>query len=253
MRDGRRIHYTPPLGLHPRLGDLLYARVRAAMQQYGLGPGELAVAVIGHGTRREPRSRGAARQQSRSLAARLPGVAVLDAFLDDEPSIASIYERTDRPAILAIPWFVAQGSHVSSDVPRELGLSPGGATGGIRHGRSVYYLGTPGTADEICNLILDLARDCEPSVGTGKTGSVWSAFPRRGARSPGQELRRQRELTFGELRLTETLVRPDSDDCDGETVSSPAQLRRLVREGPFRPLPEARGLPAGWQVEIEDP
>lgn len=251
-RDGRHIHYTRPLGLHPRLGDVLYARVKAAMHEYGLDPGELAVAVIGHGTRREPRSREAARQQSRSLAARLPGIAVLDAFLDDEPSIASIYERTDRPAILAIPWFLAPGSHVSSDVPRELGLACG-ATGGICHGRSVYYLGTPGTSDQICDLILDLARECEATVGTGKTGSVWSAFPRRGARLPGEQLRRQGEVTFGELRLTETTIRPDGGDCDGEIVSSPAQLRRLVREGPFRPLPEARGLPAGWRVEVKTP
>ena len=252
LRGARRIHYTRPLGLHEGLGEVLYSRVTEAMNLHGLDAKELAVAVIGHGTRRDPRSREAARRQSRNLAATLPGVQVLDAFLDDDPSIASIYERTDKQSILAVPWFLAPGSHVSIDLPRELGLPPG-ATSGICHGRSVYYLGTPGTAEEVCGLILDLARACEPGVGTGVRGSVWSGFPRRGVRSLAEQVCRRRELSFGELRLTGERVRPESTGDEGESVSSPARLRRLVREGPFRPLPEARDLPGGWQVEIQTP
>lgn len=249
----RRIHYTKPLGLHPRLGEVLHDRVLRQMEALQVEPEEVAVAVIGHGTRRDARSRDAARRKARSLAARLPGCDVLEAYLDDDPPIQSIYERARAQVILAAPWFLAPGSHVSVDVPGALGL-PAGATGGRVKGRSVYYLEAPGTADVVCELILDLARSCEADIGACRSGSggAWDCFPRQGARQLWREVCGQGKLTFGELLLTPTCAHPVDGGPWGTRVSSPARLRRLVREQPFRPLPEACGLPKGWYAETGD-
>ena len=252
QRGTRRIHYTQPLGLHPLLGNVLRNCVSDLMVEQGLDSCDVAVAVIGHGTRRDARSQGAARIQAQALERSWPGLTVLEAYLDDEPSIASIYERTGAPVILAAPWFLAPGSHVSVDVPRELGL-PSGASSGRAGGRSVYYLGAPGTADVVCEVILELARACELDLEVGRPASDWSGFPRRGAQALWDKVCERGQVKFGELLLTPAEVRPVAEDADTHCVSSPAELRRIVREHPFRPLPEATGLPAGWRVALRQP
>ncbi len=251
-RAGSRcIHYTRPIGVHPRLGDVLLASVLQQMAALNVETQELAVAVIGHGTRRDGRSREAARRNAKSLAARMAGLDVLEAYLDDDPSIASIYERTQAPVILAVPWFLAPGSHVSIDVPRALGL-PAGSTSGRSRGRSVYYLDAPGTAGVVSELILELAQTCEPAIGYRRSRGAWRCFPGQGVRHLWREVCEQGELTFGELLLTPSCVQPPGNGQGRTRVSSPAQLRRLVRERPFRPLPETRGLPGGWYAESGD-
>ena len=251
-RGDRRIYYTRPLGMHPRLGKVLQQRVEKTMSRTGVAIEEVAVAVIGHGTRRDANSRESARRQAQTLGEAMPGLRVIEAYLDDEPSIASIYERTDAPVLLAAPWFLAPGSHVSVDVPRELGLAPGAACGNIR-GRAVHYLDAAGTADSVCELILELARDCVPELGTTRPGSVWSGFPQAGAQLLRDEVCELGQLVFGELLLTPTEVRPVSGTGVGRCVTSPAALRSIVRERPFRPLPELRDLPTGWRVAISQP
>lgn len=251
-RGKRHIHYTPPIGLHPRLEEALRERVRALLDRHGLDAGEVAVAVIGHGTRRDAHSREAARRQAQALDAAMPGLTVLEAYLDDEPAIATIYERTDAPVLLAAPWFLASGSHVSIDVPRALGLPPG-ANRGCVHGRSVYYLDAPGTAAVVSELVLSLARACVPGLVARRPGSVWRGFPRKGAQALWDEVCERGQLVFGELLLTTREVRPVCDTGNRRDVATPAALRSLVRERPFRPLPEARGLPAGWRVAVRQP
>ncbi len=251
-RGERRIYYTKPPGIHPGAGAVLSAQVDEALEALQLDAQDVAVAIIGHGTRREARSRDAAILQARSLAARRPDLQVLEAWLDDEPSIPSVYERTDAANILAVAWFLAPGSHVSSDVPRELGLSPGVVSGRVC-GRSVYYLGAPALADALCEVIVELARACEADIAAQRPVSVWSGFPRAGASALQGEMCERGELVFGELLLTPAEVRPLAGKPGGHSIHAPGTLRRVVRERPFRPLPEARGLPGGWTVPVNRP
>src|SRR3954467_9379014 len=56
-RDGRTIRYTPTLSEHPYLARVVRERVATAIAQNGTDPSEIAVAIIGHGTRRSAESR----------------------------------------------------------------------------------------------------------------------------------------------------------------------------------------------------
>ncbi|MCC6805248.1 MAG: cobalamin biosynthesis protein CbiX, partial [Anaerolineae bacterium] len=85
-RGGRTLRYTPTLGEHPYLARAVRQRVADALRLSGADPASAAVAIIGHGTRRSPESRGATEAQAaqvRDLTAE--SIAV---FLDDSPSIA---------------------------------------------------------------------------------------------------------------------------------------------------------------------
>ena len=112
-----------------------------------LDPDKTAAAIIGHGTPRNRRSRNAAHYQAERLRALNLLREVEAVYLDDEPNIPSIYGSTSARHVLALPFFLAQGSHVSQDVPRALGVSGSdapervnGRTGLLlragRHGRS---------------------------------------------------------------------------------------------------------------------
>ena len=155
-RDERTIRYTPTLSEHPHLARVVRQRVSEALEQSGADPSEVAIAIIGHGTRRSTESRRATQEQAdqaRDLAAESLAV-----YLDDSPSIPDIYRLTTRPVIIAVPFFLALGSHTTIDVPAELGLLPGTSFGQI-HGREVYCTLPVGVGNDLIETILELAHD----------------------------------------------------------------------------------------------
>src|SRR4051794_33513362 len=152
-RDGRTIRYTPTLSEHPYLSRIVRQRVATALAQSGADASNVAVAIIGHGTRRSPESRRATLDQAdqvRDLAAESLAV-----FLDDSPSISDIYRLTTRPVIIAVPFFLALGSHTTIDVPTELGF-PSGSVFGQVNGREVHYTLPVGVGADLDQTILEL-------------------------------------------------------------------------------------------------
>src|SRR5690606_33249356 len=123
-RAGRTIYYTRTIGEHVYLTQVVRQRIENALTAYQLDPQQVAVALIGHGTPRSPESRDATRQQAEALQSQNWAAEVVDAYLDDEPYIPSIYTRTQTPIIIAVPYFLASGSHVTHDVPGALGIQP---------------------------------------------------------------------------------------------------------------------------------
>ena len=123
LRGKRRIHLTPTVGEHKLLDSIVNARLRDAIARFGLQPGRTAAAIIGHGTPRNRNSRAAARAQADRLRALGWLNEVVAVYLDDEPAIPTIYHNTCSPNIIALPYFLAEGSHVTRDVPRALGIS----------------------------------------------------------------------------------------------------------------------------------
>jgi sirohydrochlorin cobaltochelatase len=136
QRGGRTLRYTPTLGGHPYLTEIVRRHITDALRQSGAAPSDVAVAIIGHGTRRSPDSRRATLEQAEQAGAlAAESVAV---FLDDSPSVPDLFTLTSKPIVIAVPFFLALGSHTTIDVPGEIGLAPGETMGHI-NGRTVYY------------------------------------------------------------------------------------------------------------------
>lgn len=251
VRDGKRIQLTRPLGEHPHLGSIVERQLRAIIDRYKLAPDQTAAAIIGHGTSRNRQSRDTARNQAgRIRELNWLGEAV-DVYLDDEPDIPSVYQRTSAPHIIALPYFVADGSHVRHDIPRALGIAEMDAVNRV-NGRYVYYCEPVGSDESICQLILDLARETGLPFLRKSTAGNWRHFPRAGSRALLQALESERILQFGQLMLSQERAWHRDNVDEGKGFTSPAALRAFLRERPFRPLATSADLPAGWRVDLDD-
>ncbi len=249
QRDGRTLRYTPTLSEHPYLSLVVQQRIAGALAEGGADPADAAVAIIGHGTRRSLESRRATEEQAdyvREMAAE--SIAV---FLDDLPSIPDIYSLTTRPVIIAVPFFLALGSHATIDVPGELGLAPGASSGRV-NGRLVYYTLPVGVGGDLDQAILELARDSGSPIREPQPGSAWDGFPSVGREPLIEAVRAAGWIEFGQLTLSLHEVRPTEFDFERPMIEfdQPGALRDHLRRDPFRPLATSTDLPRDWIVRI---
>lgn len=249
-RGERTIHYTPTIGEHPYVQQIVRQRAEDMLLKHGLRPAETAIAIIGHGTRRDQSSQDAARQQAAFLRSLGLVSDVIVAYLDDEPDIPSIFQRTPAANIIAVPMFLAPGSHVSIDVPAALGIEPG-SQHSRAHGRSIYYTEPVGTDESICQIILELARDTGLTLHAATGSSQWQHFPRAGRHQFVEAIQQNGSLEFGQLYLTPNEVKPVTAKPECVTITDPMTLRRWVGEKPFRPLATSDDLPDNWRVPVE--
>lgn len=255
-RDGKRITLTRCLGEHRSMTKVVQGIVRAQLQQYNLQRAQTAVAVIGHGTRRNANSRATTRYQAERLRELNWVREVVDVYLDDEPGIASIYQSTSADNIIALPYFLAPGSHVSIDVPRALGLSAGAMPQTVA-GRKIYYTGSLSDDASVCSAIHDLALEAGlPSRrATQAAGDdPWRGFPQAGRYALVQALHALQDkqtLSFGPVLATAKRVWHRDNGAYSVEMTRPGQLRACLRDEPFRPLPTSRDLPAGWHVHLK--
>ncbi len=245
-KDGRIIRYAQPPVYHPKIQHIVQARVDDAIRTYHLTPSDVGIAIIGHSTRKNPSSRKATEHQADIL--RQTGIygAVITAFLDDDPEIPTVYERIDQPTIIAIPLFLAMGSHTTIDVPEALSLPPN-TDHGFVNDKQVIYTPAIGDNNDLTDLILDLARDVDaPLYASRPQKSAWDYCPRGDWDRLQARLIAEKTVTIGDLSITNEGVRVVDDDNPTITITSPAQLRSFVRDNPFRPLMTANSLPKGW-------
>jgi sirohydrochlorin cobaltochelatase len=144
-------HITPPVGQHPALIPLVEARAMRVLGEHGVSPTVTTLVIVGHGTRRHPKSRESAEDLATMIATRGGFAEVITAFLDEDPRVETIPGRASFSNILVEPFLINDAHHALVDVPERLGLSPG----------SLADAGTPSKSGK---LIL-----CDSAVGTDET------------------------------------------------------------------------------------
>lgn len=135
---GRGWRVLEPLGCEPGLQDLVLDQLRA------LGPVD-SVILAAHGSGKSPAPSAIARKLAERIGREL-GIARVDAaFIDQSPRIAEM--RGHGPGSVCLPFFTAEGGHVSDDLPAQL------AAAGFR-GRVLPTLGLdPGLPGLIARAI----------------------------------------------------------------------------------------------------
>ena len=165
-RRGRHVvYYCDPVGTHPAMAGLVLGR--AAEVAPGLPPGECSLLVVGHGTRRNTRSRLAIERLVPAIRGLAPGYAeVCDAYMEEAPLVGEWDRLTTAPNVVVVPMFIAEGRHACDDVPVLLGIKgepegPAARRDVFLHnphslrGRHLYYAHAVGTDPRLADVILD--------------------------------------------------------------------------------------------------
>lgn len=242
-RGGLSIRYTAPIGGHPRIADLIRERAREAGADR-----TAAVAVLGHGTPRNPNSEKTIYEQAERVARAREFAEVVTVFLDQAPAMSRIWELTRAYHVVVVPLFMSDGWHVDETIPEELGLAGQRA---LRGERVMSYTPAIGTHPRISGIIDALVREF----------GAWEMEPsmsRPEPEQPGALLCRL--LAEGPLRLGQVTVESDGagflllgppgaserSDVDLPTESF-RQWIRQTEDGAYRPLSGALSLRRGWR------
>lgn len=245
------LRMTKTLGEHPYIAEIVQNRAQAALTQWRLSAESVALAVIGHGTKNNPTSRAATESQAEKLRALGLAREVVAVYLDDDPIIPTIYETTNAPVIVAIPYFLAAGSHATEDVPFALGLETGQTEGVIR-GRQVIYTPPIGVNGGLTDILLGLISDSGAGLMSRPVQSVWDGMPLAGRDTFLEAVAQSKELAFGALTITADEVRCGIGD-DLPRLTKPTEVRDAVRLNPFRPWVTMREMPNRWRVRLSRP
>jgi sirohydrochlorin cobaltochelatase len=146
---GRKVQYTEPIGAHPTLANVILQRAEEAGGQPGDG-----LAVLGHGTPRNPESERNVFQQADFVRQTGRFAEVATVFLDQEPRMQTVFDLVSAETVVMVPLFVADGWHVGETIPEDMALD---GTATRRNGRRLFYAGAVGTHPHVADVICELA------------------------------------------------------------------------------------------------
>jgi sirohydrochlorin cobaltochelatase len=154
VRGGRTIKYCEPVGSHARMTDVLLRRAAEVLND--LPREKTSLLIVGHGTERDANSSTAVEKQVALLRARAEFAEVAGAFIDQAPLVSDWEKWTTKPRVVVVPFFIADGPHVSGDIPSLLGIvgDPFSHVHRVR-GREIFYTHAVGTEPMIADAILD--------------------------------------------------------------------------------------------------
>ncbi len=143
--DGKQVVVCRPVGVNPRLSDLIAASARRTCRDRGWAPGDCALIVMAHGTPRSAAAAATAIEHAARIARRQDFAEVATAFLDEAPSLPEALRSMASRYCVVVGLFADRGVHGEGDVLRLLSDWGGAAA----------YAGPVGIMPEIAALILE--------------------------------------------------------------------------------------------------
>jgi sirohydrochlorin cobaltochelatase len=256
--------HADPVGTHPATTDVVAARARRILGD-DVAEADAALAVVGHGTERDPTSADAVYDHVDALRETTDFAAVGALFMDEAPFVADVLDRFDAPDVAVVPLFVADGFHTQDEIPALLGITDDARSGypvpGRVDGRRIWYASAVGTDPLVPEVILGRAADAGADVdreaggGTPVRPDAAAAFLSWLDAAPADtDGPRRRE--WGDLLLVAgddgyALRHRDDRGVARATLAErdPEDVRSLVRtdaDGRYRPYSGERSLPTGW-------
>ena len=169
QRGARTLRYGRPVGTHPKMTEVLLARIDRVLSESpdAPAPETIAVIVAGHGTTRDDRSREIIDRQVAQLRGLNRFGEVHAAFMEEELRIADYPAYVQAADVVVVPFFVSDGMHVLEDIPVLLGESeaevcrrlewgePVWTNPAVHHGKRIWYTPSVGTEPVIAEVILE--------------------------------------------------------------------------------------------------
>lgn len=272
-KDGRVVRYLPPIGSRPEMVDIVLDRGREALEGRGkLAPSEATLVVLGHGTDEHAESGGATLDLAARLARESEYASVVPAFLDQRPTLAEVLAEVRTRGAVVVPFFVSEGWHVGTTIPRDLARATEGGAAGDRW---IAYAKPVGTHPDVYAVVADLARGAWKELGGRAPGRANEGREGRGGRAAPsvQQAKawfiRWVESAHGPRSFLQTAVWADPggrfEVRHERDVSAPAEklraftdpraaldIAKATEDGGPRPLRTSPDLKGGWRfVELD--
>lgn len=172
---GIRLTITPPIGVHPDSQALVARRLDELARRFDVDPVNSSVAIVGHGTRRNPKSRVATEELVEAIRRTGQFADVAAFFIDEEPGIEQITTLMRQQTILIEPFLISGGHHAIQDIPKRLGTEPADklpCTARLGD-RTILVDASLGTDSRLIDVIDSLARHAiqTPTLRLGTRGS----------------------------------------------------------------------------------
>jgi sirohydrochlorin cobaltochelatase len=251
------VTYTAPVGTHPRMTDAIAERARRFLGD-DADETDAALAVVGHGTDRNPNSAEAIYDHVAALRDRYDFAEVGALFMDEVPYVESVLDAFDADEIAVVPLFVADGFHTQDEIPELLGITDDPRSGypvpGEVRGRRIWYASAVGTDPFVPEVILERAGDAGADLDRSTTdapvrpdaGDAFLSWVEATGRREWGELH---VAADGEGYALSHRADRDTASAALDTPDSVAALRDRIRtadDGHYRPFSGERSLPTGW-------
>ncbi|NEU55307.1 CbiX/SirB N-terminal domain-containing protein [Halorussus sp. MSC15.2] len=269
--DGPTVRYADPVGTHPDMTDVIAARARRMLEGEGdahgsADPEDAALAVIGHGTERNPNSADAVYDHVEALRERSEFAEVDALFMDEAPYVEDVLDEFSADEVAVVPLFVADGFHTQDEIPELLGLTDDPRSGypvpGTVEGRRIWYASAVGTDPLVLDVVLERAAEAGADLDSAAAGperpvreaagNEFVSWVESASDASGDGTRVWGELAVTATGAGEYDLRHRSDreaataDLDEQSVGELPELVRYADDGRYRPFAGESTLPAGW-------
>ncbi len=173
--NGRQVIYCHPIGTHPGMTHVLLERASSIVTQHPSPHAsefsEMALFVVGHGTRKNKNSHKSVEAQVDLIRARSEYADVQPAFMEEAPFIADCYAATEARHMVVVPFFISDGLHTFEDIPILLGEPEVAVKGRLaagqptwsnptqRNGKLVWYTPAIGNEPNLQAIVLERVRE----------------------------------------------------------------------------------------------
>ena len=293
--DAPTLRYADPIGTHPAMTEVIAARARRMLNGESadgtsgdaggtVPPDDAALAVVGHGTERNPNSAEAIYDHVAALRERHDFAEVGALFMDEAPSVEDVLDEFSAAEIAVVPLFTADGFHTRDEIPELLGLTDDPTTGYPLpervEGRRIWYSSAVGTDPLVVDVVLERAAEAGGDLGgagaADRSSSPDSRFVRQQAgetfvswvEQAGDESGdgASDSRVWGELAVGATDGETESDrprnrsyhlrhrsdrdapasDLESVSVGDLREELRYADDGRYRPFSGEETLPTGW-------
>jgi len=157
-----RVEYTEPVGTHTSMTDVIVERARSIYE--GDTKENVALAVVGHGTDRNPKSAESALEHVDRVRDDGGFAEVKALFMDEPPYIDDVAEHFESDEVVVVPFFSSDGYHTQEDIPEDMGIvdreeDDGYDVPATADGKRIWYTGAVGTEPGIADVIAERAED----------------------------------------------------------------------------------------------
>jgi len=195
----------------------------------------VALAVVGHGTERNPNSAASAREHVCRIRRRGVFEEVGAVFMDEPPYVDDVTDDFEADEVVVVPFFASDGYHTQEDIPEDIGMGDAegddGTLSATVDGKRVRYTGAVGTDASAADVVVERASEAHDGDRDG-TGSYPDTGVRREAKQAFVEkVRGDNPFGWGELVITEgdDGFRVRHEDDAGTPPSRTRRLRRASR------------------------